>query len=423
MENKIFTVAIIGVGARGGDVYGTLMSREPNKYKIVSLCDLKQDRLDRFSKEFGVDTADCFIYEEDFFKKKRADILIIATQDKDHVRHCMKAFELGYDVLLEKPITDDIEECHKLLECQKKNGNKALVCHVLRYSPTFLKVAEILDSGAIGRLVAINSLERVAYWHQAHSFVRGNWRNTKDSAPMILAKCCHDLDLLQYYAKSKCVSVSSVGDLTFFTPENAPDGAAKRCTECKYMDTCPYSAKRIYIDRWEAAGSPVDRWPYNIAANIPLSKEGILSSISENAYGRCVFHCDNNVVDHQMVQMTFENGVKVSHTMTAFTAGSGRRMHFIGTLGEMIFDDAADPFLTVSVFGGETTTFKAGDVNDALGYGHGGGDYFLVQNLYELLSGRGESTTSLEASLESHLIGAYAEESRKMGGKLLYVHK
>lgn len=421
MENKIFTVAIIGVGARGANAYGWQINDASDKFNIVALCDLRQERLDIFGKKFNVPEENRFLDEKEFFKEKRADVLLIATPDCDHVRHCLKAFELGYDIMMEKPITDKREECEAVLAAQKKYGGKALICHVLRYAPAFVKVAEMIDEGKIGKLVAINALERVQYAHQSHSYVRGNWRNTNDSAPMILAKCCHDLDLLQYYAKSKCKSISSVGDLCFFVPENAPEGATDWCVDCPHADSCPYSAKAHYITRWKNVGSPENLWPYNVVVTEPVTENKLLDAISTGPYGRCVFRCDNNVVDHQLTDMTFENGVKASLTMTAFTRNSGRRIHFFGTMGELVLDEESDS-ISYLPFGKEMETTPINVLSEQ-GYGHGGGDVFIIHNLYDILCGKGTQTTSLEASIESHLMGICAEESRKMGGALVKVHE
>ena len=416
---KVVKVAILGCGSRGADAYGHWINSMPEKFDIVSLCDIRAEKLNRFSKVFGVDEHMCFIQEEEFFKEKRADMLVIATQDADHVRHCLKAFEKGYDVLLEKPITDKREECEAILAAQKKYNCKALVCHVLRYAPAFLKVAELLDNQEIGELVAIDALERVAYWHQAHSYVRGNWRNTKKATPMILAKCCHDLDLLQYYAKSKCISVSSVGGLTHFRKEKMPDGAAARCVDCKYADTCPYSAKSYYVDRWERVGCPEDVWPYSVIAEAPLTKEKLQKAIETGDYGRCVYACDNDAVDHQITQMTFENGVKATLTMTAFTAGVGRRMNFHGTHGEIVFDEA-EHLICLHKYGQEPKDIPLENLDDK-GFGHGGGDYCLISELADILQGNTKGGTSLENSIESHLIGICAEESRLKNGELIYI--
>jgi predicted dehydrogenase len=424
MENKIFTVAIIGVGARGVDAYGWQLYDAKNKFKIVALCDINPVRLAYGGEKFDVPAENRFATEEEFFKEKRADLLLVTTQDKDHIRHCVKGFELGYDIMTEKPLTDKKEECQILLDAQKKAGKKALVCHVLRYAPAFLKAMEAIESGKIGKLVAIDALERVGYWHQAHSYVRGNWRTTEQpcgSAPMILAKCCHDLDLLQWYAKSKCKSISSVGDLVFFKAENAPEGATERCVNCPHRQTCPYSAENVYIAAWKKRGCPVDIWPFNVLVQPPINEEKLRQAITEGAYGRCVFYCDNNVVDHQLTTMTFENGVKATLTMTGFTAPGGRRYTFHGTMGELVLDEMENS-IRLYPYGKDPENTEINALEDS-GYGHGGGDVFLVRKLYEVLCGNAEADTSLEASVESHLMGIYAEESRLKGGELIYIHK
>ena len=417
---KKYTVAIIGVGNRGGDVYGRLFMQFPEQFKIVSLCDAKEDRLSLFGDEFGVDPSLRFLSEEAFFTEKRADLCVIATQDRDHVRHALAAFRLGYDIMTEKPLSDIATECEELLAAQKKYGGKALVCHVLRYAPAFVKMNELLKSGAIGRLVSIDATERVAYWHQAHSYVRGNWRNRESSTPMILAKCCHDLDLLQYYAGARCKSISSVGDLTFFKKENAPEGAAARCVDCPHKNTCTYSATSFYLDKWAEEGKPTDCWPYTVLAPVPVREDALVEAVKSGPYGRCVYFCDNNVVDHQITQMTFENGVKATLTMMGFTSVMGRRITFYGTMGEMTLDEKEHAII-VERFGEEPERIDTKIIEDN-GYGHGGGDLCLVEGLYDMLEGKATAETSLERSVESHLMGIYAEESRLAGGKLFYVH-
>lgn len=418
---KIYTVAIIGVGARGADAYGWQIHDQKDRFNIVALCELRKDRLERFGKKFEVPAEGLFTDEEEFFKEKRADLLLVATQDKDHYGHCLKGFALGYDIMTEKPLTDNRQECQDLLLAQQKSGSKALVCHVLRYAPAFLKAAEYIDDGKIGKLVCIDALERVGYWHQAHSYVRGNWKNTNAAAPMILAKCCHDLDLLQYYAKSKCTSISSVGDLVYFKEENAPAGATERCVDCPHKETCPYSAETIYIQIWKNRDCPVDIWPYNVLTTPPITEEKLRQALKEGPYGQCVYRCDNNVVDHQLTQMTFENGVKANLTMTGFTAPGGRRYVFHGTLGELILDEAEQK-ITLWQYGKATEVTDISLLEDS-GYGHGGGDVFLIKKLYEVLEGNATAATSFEASIESHLMGICAEESRLQGGKLIKVHE
>ena len=419
MSSKIFSVAILGCGNRGAEIYGSLFFKQDDRFSITALCDSNPARLATYGERFGVGAL--YQSEEEFFKAKRADLLVIATMDRDHVRQCIEGLRLGYDILLEKPITDKREELEALVAAQKQYGGKVLVCHVLRYAPGYLKISEYLDSGAIGRLVAIQAIEQVAYWHQAHSFVRGNWHSREETAPMILAKCCHDLDLLQHFAGARCESVSSVGDLTYFNRENAPKEAAKRCVDCPLIDTCPYSAKRIYVDEWKKVGSPASDWPYNqLTSAYPITEAALYEALRTGDYGKCVYYCDNDVVDHQLCNFTFENGVKVSLTMTAFTADCGRRIRFFGTLGELFFDEVRDTII-LKRYGEEPESVKISEVIKTK-FGHGGGEIGLMRSLYDMLSGKGTSATSLEASVESHLMALCAEESRLAGGKLIKVH-
>ena len=418
MQNKKFTVAIIGVGGRGGFAYGTLLNNLPEKFDIVSLCDIKEDKLAYFSKKFGVSQENLFTDEDDFFKQKRADLLLIATQDKDHIRHATKAFNVGYDILLEKPISDNKQELEHLLALQKKSGCKALVCHVLRYAPAFMKAAELLDSGAIGRLVSINAIEKVGYFHQAQAYVRGYWRKKENSTPMILAKCSHDLDLIQFYANSSCETLSSIGELTHFKKEEAPEGATERCLNCPHQNTCPYSAKTQYLDNW--LKDKTDAYPYNVPCTPPITEEKMRAALETTLYGKCVYHCDNDVVDHQLTQMLFKNGVKANLTMMAFTRHCGRRMEFFGTKGQITLDEVRD-FIRVGVFGEPEYEIKISELTNST-HLHGGGDYGLVETLYDMMTGSAPEKTALAHSVESHLMGIAAEESRKAGGKLLSVH-
>ena len=239
--------------------------------------------------------------------------------------------------------------------------------------------------------------------------------------PAILAKCSHDLDLIQSYAGSKCVSVSSVGDLGFFIPENAPEGATERCLDCKHHDTCVYSAKKIYIDLWYEWGKPDFRWPFNkVTLTNPHTEESIRKGLREGEYGICAFKCKVDKVDHQLVQMNFENGVKASLKMV-YGAEAGRKIIFYCTYGEMIFDERSND-ITVMVFGKEPEVIRIDDfVEDARG--HGGGDEVLVMEMYDMLTGAKECDTTLDESLESHLMGIAADESRKLGGALIKVHE
>lgn len=413
---KIYTVAVLGCGGRGLG-YTQRIVKQKDRFTVTALCDTNSEQLEKMHSLLGLEYTSDFTDADAFLAEKRADLIIIATPDRDHVPQAICALRLGYDVLLEKPVSDSKEEIEALLKAQKETGRKVLVCHVLRYGGGYRKCEELLKSGTIGKLYAIDASERVGYWHWAQAYVRGIGASIKLGHPAILAKCCHDLDLIQNYAQSKCRSVSSVGDLSFFTPENAPEGSAERCLDCKYQDECTFSAKKIYIDKWHQAGEPEFIWPFNkVSLKNPLTEEDIRKGLREGEYGRCAFKCPVDKVDHQLVQMDFENGVKASLKMV-YAASSGRRITFYGTDGEIIMDERADE-ISVMPFGKEKQSIKLGTLTED-GHNHGGGDSKIIEMLYDMLTGKTECITSLEESLECHLMGIAAEESRKQGGKLI----
>lgn len=411
-----FSVAIIGCGSRGRDAYGKIMHSQKDEWEIVALCDIDSNQLKRTASDFGVPNENCFSSEDEFFAVRRADVLVIATQDRDHVRECTTALRLGYDVLLEKPISPEAEELQELLRAQKEYGGKVVVCHVLRYAPAFLKIKELLDGGEIGGLVCVEALEQVGYWHYSHSFVRGNWRKESETSPMILSKCCHDLDLLLYFVGSRCKEVYSVGGLSYFNAARRPSGAADRCADCKFRDECIYSAEALYVARWKKFGSPADCWPFNVVdVNVPNTEESLRTAYENDPYGRCVFACDNDVADNQTVVMRFENDVTATLTMTGFTDKLGRRMVFHGTHGSIELNETEEA-LTVVRFGKDETRFNLADLVKDLGedaFGHGGGDVMIIKSLHDALSQNIPSDTSLEKSVESHLVALAAEKSRK----------
>ena len=418
--DKVITVAIIGCGGRGCRTYGRIIHDSfPDKFKIVALCDINPAVLTFQTERLEVPKENTFLDEREFFNKKRADLLIVATQDRDHSRMAIAGMKLGYNVLVEKPLTSSEEECRQLLAVQKQTGSKVMVCHVLRYAPAYTKIEEILNSGVIGKVISITNLEQVQFEHYSHSFVRGNWHSEEETSPMILAKCCHDLDLIQHYAGALCKSVSSVGDLTWFKPENAPEGNAERCIDCKYADSCTYSAKRIYLENWRKDNkyvfSGIMTYPN------PLNEEEIIKGLRTSKYGRCVYAGDNDVVDHQMMTMEFENGVTATLTMMAFTGNGGRVIRIFGTKGEIILDEEAD-FVKLKVHGVSKQVWKISELIKCEVGGHGGGDYMLVNDMFKVMTGAMEAPTTLAESVESHLMGIAAEKSRHSDGELIMVH-
>lgn len=412
---KKFVVSCIGLGHRGIGYLKT-MATMPEKFSFDSICDFNANRLNEVRDKLGYKEEKCFLNEDDFFKEKRGDVLIVATQDRDHVQHCIKALKLGYDILCEKPISGLEDEVRELQEAQKKYGHKIFICHVLRYSPAFVKIKQLLDEKAIGELVLIDDIENVGFFHQAHSFVRGCWRNSNETSPMILAKCCHDMDLLTWYANSKCDTISSIGDLRYFKPENQPEGASDRCVGCKYEETCPYSAPFGYLK----LGFPVG---VSVVDVLNPTKEEFYEALRVGQYGRCVYKCDNNVVDNQITIMRFANGVTANLRMTAFTyskkGGGGRIMKLYGTKGEIDLNELEDSF-SIGIFGQPKQTFKISELADTSD-GHGGGDEGIINGLYDNLIAPHDGSTTLEASIESHLMAFAAEDSRVQGGKLIKI--
>ncbi|MEN8117930.1 MAG: Gfo/Idh/MocA family oxidoreductase, partial [Bacteroidota bacterium] len=298
---------------------------------------------------------------------------------------------------------------------QKKKYDKTVgVCHVLRYTPYFKKMREIIHSGEIGDVVSIQHFEPIGNVHFSHSFVRGNWGNEKESTPALLSKSCHDLDIIHWLLNKKCKTVSSVGDLNYFKSENAPDGSTLRCNGgCSIESSCPYSAYYIYHREriW------------NVRHVIDLQQweeKKVLKALDEGPYGRCVFHCDNDVVDHQIVNMEFEDNVTVSFSMEGHTSYGGRRTRIMGTKGDIVGDNK---IMTVTDFATkEPVSFKASELNEGFeGGGHGGGDLRLVRDFLQAVHQEDESflTSTLDDSMESHYIGYKAEESRNKGGELI----
>ena len=423
MENKIVTVSIIGLGGRGGEAYGRYIDKLKDKFKITHICDINNVRLEKYGELFGVPTENRYDEEDEFFKEKLSDVLFITTQDRMHVRMAKKALLLGYDIVLEKPVSDDPQELKELSALANQTGRIVMVCHVLRYTVAMRKLKEVLNSGAIGKLVSIDQTENVVFWHEAHSYVRGNWRNRALSTPMIMAKCCHDLDLLQDFIGSQCHAVASMGSLAYFKAENKPEGSADRCTQCKYVETCPYSAKRVYVDMWKSCGQPANVFPFSLVTDAyPTTEAALYQAIEEGPYGRCVFACDNDVVDNQTVIMQFENGVTATLKMEAFVKNGGRDIRFFGTEGELVLCEG-EGTITLKKYFGEDTVWKLTDLTDDL-EGHGGGDHRMIDRLYEIMTSEETALdTAIDKSIESHYMALAAEESRLNGGQLVLLEK
>lgn len=418
-------VAICGMGSRGKDTYAPISEIEPDKMKIVAIAEPDEGKREECKKRYGIPEEMCFETGEVMFaQEKLADVAFICTQDQQHVGHAVAALRKGYHLLLEKPIATSIEDVRLIEKTAAEMNRRVVVCHVLRYAPFFEEIRASIERGDVGDVVAIQALENVGYWHQAHSFVRGNWRNESESTFMLLAKCCHDIDYLVWLCGGqKCVRVSSFGSLRHFRPECAPEGAALRCTAgCKAKDSCPYDAEKIYLTNPSTGVLHGHTgWPCDILALHP-TEENIREAIEKGPYGRCVYHCDNDVVDNQIVNMEMEDGTHVQLMMTAFTAHGGRTIRVLGTKGA-IEAEMDQNIIRIEPFGGKVREIDVTKIGRDLA-GHGGGDARMVDEYLRLLHEGSEPSgrmTTLSASAESHYIAFAAEKSRKNGGATVEV--
>lgn len=423
MSGKIVRIAIAGVGSRGKNAYGLELLNMKDRAKVVAVADIDPERLALAGDAHGVPDEMRFPSAEAMLAMpKLADAMLVCTQDRQHVPHAVAALKKGYDVMMEKPISPKLEDLQEITKVSRENGRRVVVCHVLRYTPFFQTIKKTIDSGVLGEVVSIQALENVRYWHQAHSFVRGNWRREEDTSPMILAKCCHDLDYLVWLCGKKCERVSSYGSLMYFKKSNAPEGAALRCTQgCKAKESCPYDAEKIYLtnkDTGILCGNV--EWPIDVLAENP-TEEKIRHAIETGPYGRCVFHCDNDVVDHQIVNMQMEGGASLSLTMSAFTSIGGRTIKVMGTLGDL-WGDMHENKIRIGVFGKEPQVIDLGKEEKDFA-GHGGGDRLLMEQFVDLMQGKKPdgTITTLETSVESHLVALAAEKSRLENGESIEI--
>ncbi|AZN41221.1 Gfo/Idh/MocA family protein [Paenibacillus albus] len=401
------TAALIGAGQRGARAYGPYGLEFPEELQFVAVAELGEDRRMKFQEAHSIASENSFEQWEALLGGPRlADAVVICTQDQLHFEPAKRALEMGYHVLLEKPMAASPEECVQLGEIAAKHDRVFTIGHVLRYTEFYKQLKQLLVDGAIGRLIAIQHTENVEHRHQAHSFVRGNWRNSESSSPMILSKSCHDMDVLLWLVDSDCTKVSSFGSLTHFRAEHAPVGAPLRCTDgCPVEASCPYYAPKMYLEREDWAGLAIRK-----VVSEDISREAVMHQLRVGPYGRCVYHCDNNVVDHQVVNLEFANEVTVAFTMCAFTMEGGRSMNLMGTGGQIRAHMEKNVIELSDFSTGETKTIAI----HAPAEGHGGGDFGLMRDFIKLVSegGKEASLTGAQVSVQSHLMAFAAEKSR-----------
>ncbi len=402
VPDKPVTAIVCGAGNRG-NVYGDYALAYPAKLDIVGVAEPISIRNERYAAKHAIKEENRFVTWEDVFKKpKFADAVIITTPDNLHYGPCMEALKMGYDVLLEKPISPSEKECRDILALAKKSGRIVAVCHVLRYAPYFVKLRELIQGGAIGEVISVQHLEPIEHVHMSHSYVRGNWHNDKQTTPIILAKSCHDLDILRWMIGKPCKSIAAFGDLKWFTKKNAPAGSTERCTDgCSVEGACPYSALDIYYRKRQR------NYVFDLPEEKDKQAEYVLQQLKTTNYGRCVYRMDNDQPDHYITSILFDDNVTASFSMEAFTSYEGRRTRVMGSHGDITGDMTS--FTITNFKSGKKEEWK--ETTD----GHGGGDWRLAENWVQAVSSRDPSllTSTIDQSIESHVMGFMAEESRK----------
>ncbi len=401
------TAILIGAGNRGYDAYGSYALAHPDEIRFFAVAEPHDVRRARLAEAHAIPPERQFRTWENLLAQGQiADVALVCTTDRMHVEPTIAALEAGYDVLLEKPMAATLPDCVRLVQTAERTGRLLQICHVLRYTAFFSTIHDIVTSGRLGDVITVEHRENVTYWHMAHSFVRGNWRNGKIGSPMILAKCCHDLDIL-YWNLGLVTRLNSFGSLIHYRAENAPPGAPERCLDgCPVADDCPWYAPRLYLRDYTG-------WPVSVISE-DTSLEARRRALETGPYGRCVYHCDNDVVDHQTVNMEFESGATGVLFMHGHSYREGRTMRYDGTRatlrGHYYFDDyeiQIHDHLTGKM---EVIRPTVGPVGAS---GHGGGDAGLMAAFVRAVRDPAAyALTTARESLESHLMAFAAEQAR-----------
>jgi len=408
-------VLIIGAGNRGIYNYGELCKREDVDMKIVSVAEPDNAKREKMRIEHDIPLARCYENGEQALKEdKFCDIVINSTPDKTHHSITIIALEKGYHVLLEKPMATTAKECAEIVIAQKKAKTVLSVAHVLRYSPFFKKIKEVIDSGELGRMLSIDILEEVGYLHYAHSYVRGNWRREDESGPIILTKSCHDMDLINWIIDSPVREIISEGSISYFKKGNAPKGSTNRCIgNCSIKKTCPYNSEKFYLSEAESRKSGFG--PMNAFAPDKSSVNAVKKELANGPYGKCVFKCDNDVNDNEEVLIKFKKPIRARFIMSSFGLKHTRKVRIYNEKGEIHGDLSKGSIRIINYTGDELGGVRTIDVAEK--GGHGGGDLFLIKNFVDTImkNNKGYNLTSAEEILQSHLMCFASEEARKTG--------
>jgi predicted dehydrogenase len=412
---KMLSAVGVGLGHRT-ELYASYAEKHPDQLQIVGAADPDPQRLARFATRFNVPPQRCYPTATALTAEPRfADVAINGTMDRQHVPTSLPLLAAGYHLLLEKPICPDAQELAQLSAACRQSERQVMICHVLRYAPFYAAIRERIAAGEIGAILSLRTVENVSYHHMAVGFVRGKWRRGGESNPMLLAKCCHDLDIVCWMLSGiQPVRVSSFGGLKHFCPDCAPPGSGTRClADCQIEDQCPYSARRNYVDQ--------GRWGFYAWDSLehlenPTIEQKLASLRADNPYGRCVWRCDNDVVDHQSVLVEFADGSIATHDMVANTSRPCRTIHIVGATGEIVGDMEEGRFVVrhPDARPGHEYSEELVDLSVS-GDMHGGGDLRLVEDFLRVVRGDQPSlsTTALADSINGHLIAFAADQSMR----------
>lgn len=384
------------------------VQEHPSLITLAAVVEPDDIRRRAVAEKFGLPASKCYKTAEEYFAHPVDGVraAFICTPEDKHVRPALMSIDAGYHLLLEKPIAQSVAECLTIADAARRAGVVVGVCHVMRYHPYFRKIKEIVDTGELGKVISVEHSTGVGIDRFAHGFVRGCWRNSNVTNPLILAKCCHDVDFLLWIVGGKCQRLCSMGSLRWFKPENAPEGSAERCIDCAVEDKCPFSAIDLYKRRHE--------WIRNFDVPQGSTIDDVIDrQLREGPFGRCVYHCDNNVADNQTLIMQQDNGVDVTMTINVFTRQDDRFTRINFTEGELVGNERT---LTIHHF--RSRTCHTIDFSETLRQPfHAGSDLKLVEAFVNTITGNAAQglVSTIDASIESHRICLEAERSRLTG--------
>ena len=454
---KPITAILFGAGARGAESYGPYALKHPDEIQFIAVAEPRPSRREQFATLHSIPEDRCFeTWRHALESNIPADVVINCTQDQMHADSSIPALQAGYDMLLEKPIAHSLEDAIRIVGAAEKTDRYLQICHVLRFTDFFTKIKSLLEQERLGQVITISHRENVAAWHMSHSFVRGNWRCEELSSPMILAKCCHDLDLLTWFAGESPNSLSSYGSLVHFKPENAPPGAPPRCTDgCPVEDSCPFYAPAIYIDlvpfkyalsqsklplyrivggqslKYPQAVNSIGKliphlrelteykgWPRSVVSDNPGNEGALMDELRQGPYGRCVYFCDNDVVDQQVVTMQFPGGICASLTMHGHSHEEGRTLRIDGSQASLLAKFSFHRSF-IEIHDHRSMEVEKIDFPSTVEEtGHGGGDFGIMRDFVRSIRDRQNASISARDSLESHFMAFAAEQSRLENTKI-----